>query len=154
MRSIPSFAAKALATQMQYKWQLTLLWGLLVGSATGVTAVVLAVVVANRWFEQRRGLVLGLLSAANATGQLVFLPIMARSIEVWGWRSAALAVAGLCAVVFLLAALFMRDRPEDKGLKAYGRQANEAGADKTSHPLEPPCAETSGSFTCLLGVGR
>ena len=67
----------ALTTRMHTAWQLTLLWGILVGSGTGVTSMVLAAVVANRWFDERRGLVLGALSAANATGQLVFLPLMA-----------------------------------------------------------------------------
>ena len=67
----------ALTTQMRTQWQLTRLWGILVGSGTGVTALVLAAVIANRWFDERRGLVLGVLSAANATGQLVFLPLLA-----------------------------------------------------------------------------
>ena len=74
----------ALTTQMRTQWQLTLLWGVLVGSGTGVTALVLAAVIASRWFDERRGLVLGLLSAANATGQLVFLPLL----PAW-WRRAA-----------------------------------------------------------------
>jgi len=70
-----------LTTRMQHEWQLLLLWGVLVGSGTGVTSMVLAAVIATRWFDERRGLVLGALSAANATGQLVFLPVLARQIE-------------------------------------------------------------------------
>src|SRR5512145_1055559 len=70
-------ASVALTTQMQSQWQLTLLWGVLVGTGTGVTSMVLAAIVASRWFDERRGLVLGILSAANATGQLVFLPLLA-----------------------------------------------------------------------------
>ena len=68
----------ALTTQMRTQWQLTLLWGVLVGTGTGVTSMVLAAIVATRWFDARRGLVLGALSAANATGQLVFLPLLAQ----------------------------------------------------------------------------
>src|SRR6185436_4083469 len=90
----------ALTTQMRTQWQLTLLWGVLVGTGTGVTSMVLAAVVATRWFEERRGLVLGALSAANATGQLVFLPLLARMVEQSGRRSATMAVAGAAAVVF------------------------------------------------------
>jgi sugar phosphate permease len=111
----------ALTTQMQNQWQLTLLWGVLVGTGTGVTSMVLAAIVANRWFDQRRGLVLGVLSAANATGQLVFLPILASLVATRGWRAAALLVAGAAAAVFVLVLLFMRDRPEDLGLLPYGR---------------------------------
>ncbi len=67
----------ALTTRMHSEWQLTLLWGIFVGAGTGVTSIVLAGVVATRWFDERRGLVVGALSAANATGQLVFLPLLA-----------------------------------------------------------------------------
>ena len=73
--------AVALSTRMHTQWQLMILWGVLVGAGSGVTSMVLAAVVATRWFDERRGLVLGALSAANATGQLVFLPALARVIE-------------------------------------------------------------------------
>jgi MFS family permease len=68
----------ALTAFMTTRWQMMLLWGVCVGSGTGVTAIVLAAVIANRWFERQRGLVLGFLTAANATGQLLFLPFLAR----------------------------------------------------------------------------
>jgi MFS family permease len=58
----------SLTTQMKAQWQLILLWGVGVGAATGVTAMVLAVVVTNRWFDSQRGVVLGTLSAANVGG--------------------------------------------------------------------------------------
>jgi len=60
--------AVALSTQMRNEWQLVLVWGVLVGVGTGVTSMVLAAIVATRWFDARRGVVLGALSAANATG--------------------------------------------------------------------------------------
>jgi sugar phosphate permease len=112
----------ALTTRMQHQWQLTLLWGVLVGTGTGVTSMVLAAIVANRWFDQGRGLVLGVLSAANATGQLIFLPTLASLVTNRGWRSAAMLVAAVAAGVVVLVMLFMRDRPEDLGLLPYGRQ--------------------------------
>jgi sugar phosphate permease len=110
----------ALTTKMQHQWQMTLLWGVCVGTGTGVTSMVLAAVVATRWFVARRGLVLGALSAANATGQLVFLPLLARVVEGQGWRSAAVIVAGAAAAVFIVVLVLMRDRPEDLGLRPYG----------------------------------
>jgi MFS family permease len=69
----------AVSTQMRAEWQLVLFWGVLVGAGTGVTSMVLAAIVATRWFDERRGVVLGALSAANATGQLLFLPSLARA---------------------------------------------------------------------------
>src|SRR3954453_22087632 len=97
---------------MRTPWQLTLLWGVLVGAGTGVTSMVLAAIVANRWFDERRGLVLGMLSGANATGQLLFLPPLARVVETSGWRTAAAIVAGTAALVFILVFVFLRDTPE------------------------------------------
>jgi sugar phosphate permease len=113
-----------LTTQMHSQWQMTLLWGVCVGTGTGVTSMVLAAVVATRWFDARRGMVLGALSAANATGQLVFLPLLAGIVERRGWRAAALVVAGAAVVVFAIVLVFMRDRPEDLGLRRYGQPAD------------------------------
>lgn len=111
----------ALTTRMHAQWHLTLLWGVLVGTGTGVTSMVLAAIIANRWFDERRGLVLGVLSAANATGQLIFLPSLASQVAAHGWRAAALLVAAAAAVVFVIVLIFMRDRPEELGLLPYGR---------------------------------
>ena len=121
-------SAVVLSTRMQAEWQLMLFWGVLVGAGTGVTSMVLAAIVATRWFDERRGVVLGALSAANATGQLVFLPMLARITESSGWRSATMLVAAAGAVVFVIVMLFMRDRPEDIGLLPYGRRAGGASA--------------------------
>ena len=112
--------AVALSTRMQTEWQLILFWGILVGAGTGVTSMVLAAVVATRWFDERRGVVLGALSAANATGQLVFLPALAQITASSGWRNAAFLVAAAGAVIFVIVLLFMRDRPQDIGLLPYG----------------------------------
>ena len=84
--------------------------GRAVGTGTGVTSMVLAAIIATRWFDERRGLVLGVLSAANATGQLVFLPLLASLVERSGWRAAALVVAGAAAVVFVIV-LLLHARP-------------------------------------------
>jgi MFS family permease len=132
-------ASVAVSTRMHTEWQLLLLWGVLVGAGTGVTSMVLAAVVATRWFDQRRGVVLGALSAANATGQLIFLPTLAGIVEASGWRAAALIVAAAAAVVFVIVFLFMRDRPTDLGLRPYGQPAD-AVPVATAPPLAPLAA--------------
>jgi sugar phosphate permease len=128
----------ALTTTMRSQWQLTLLWGVLVGTGTGVTSLVLAAVVATRWFEERRGLVMGALSAANATGQLVFLPTLAHFVDARGWRAACVIVAGSAVVVFVIVLLFMRDRPQDLGLRRYGQR--ESGAPEPARAMAPIAA--------------
>ena len=144
----------ALSTRMHSQWQLTLLWGVLVGTGTGATSMVLAAIVATRWFDQRRGLVLGALSAANATGQLVFLPLLASVVETQGWRSATLVVAGAAAAVFVLVLLLMRDRPESIGLRPYGQASDHV--TPPARPLAPIAAlrlaTKSRAFWVLAGT--
>ena len=112
-----------LTAVMRESWQLVVLWGILVGVGTGATALVFGALVANRWFVRRRGLVVGVFGAAWATGQLVFLPLMAHTIENHGWRYAALGVALLSAALIPVVWLVMRDRPSDIGLAPYGGEA-------------------------------
>jgi sugar phosphate permease len=78
-------------------------------------------VIANRWFVSRRGLVTGLLTASNATGQLVFLPLLGWIVTAQGWRTAALTVS-IVALAFTLplVALFLRDSPAEIGLRPLG----------------------------------
>lgn len=104
-------------------WQLILLWGVVLGVGTGLTAMVLAATVAARWFTERRGLVVGLLSASSATGQLLFLPMIASVTEHFGWRLALLVVCGFLALAAFVVLLLMRDRPSDLGLPPYGETA-------------------------------
>src|SRR3954453_23130666 len=66
---------------MTQVWHLVLLWGVVIGIGTGMTALVLGATVATRWFVNRRGLVVGVLTASVATGQLVFLPLLASLTE-------------------------------------------------------------------------
>jgi sugar phosphate permease len=101
-------------------WQLVLLLGVMLGVGSGMTALVLNAVVANRWFEARRGLVMGLLTASSATGQLIFLPVGTWLIEHYGWRMALLPVMATCVLVALAVLLVVRDHPRDLGLAAYG----------------------------------
>ncbi|MEB2845539.1 MFS transporter [Endobacterium cereale] len=101
-------------------WHLLLLWGVVIGVGTGMTALVLGATVASRWFSKRRGLVIGLMTASNATGQLVFLPLLAALTEAYGWRTALTLTVAVLATAFILVFLLMRDHPADLGLPAYG----------------------------------
>ncbi|MCJ8148020.1 MFS transporter [Shinella sedimenti] len=108
---------------MTQVWQLLLLWGVVIGVGTGMTALVLGATVATRWFSKRRGLVVGLMTASNATGQLVFLPLLAALTEAYGWRTALTLSVAVIATAMVLVLLLMRDHPSDVGLPAYGETA-------------------------------
>ncbi len=117
-------------------WQFLLLWGVMVGAGSGLAATVLGAAVANRWFTERRGLVMGLLTASTATGQMVFLPALATVVTAHGWRGAPLVVAGATALVIPVVAWLMRDEPRDVGLRPYGETGpvDAAPAKSTINP--------------------
>ena len=110
----------ALTSLMRAPWQMMALWGFLVGSGTGMIAMVLGATIAERWFVQNRGLVLGILTASSATGQLIFLPLLAILSVNFGWRAVSLTVALIALVMAPIAALLLRNRPSDIGLPRYG----------------------------------
>ena len=105
---------------MKHPWQLIALWGVVVGTGTGIIAIVLGATVVQRWFYLHRGLALGLLTASSATGQLIFLPVLAQLVVSSGWRWAVIVVAGVALLIAPITLLVMRDRPQDKGLTPLG----------------------------------
>lgn len=116
-------AGLTLASQMHTLWQLWLTWGVMLGLCTGITANVLGATIATRWFTKRRGLVVGILSASNATGQLLFLPIAAWLSEHWGWRAAMAPATIACCVCFVIFLLVVPNHPSDVNLPSYGEDA-------------------------------
>jgi MFS family permease len=128
------------ATMMTQVWQLVVLWGLVLGLGAGLIALVLGAVVANRWFDRRRGLVIGLLTASSSTGQLAFLPLAAWLIEHAGWRMALLPVGASCLVVAALAFCLVCSHPEDVASAPYGA---EPGAEPDTAPGIRPVSRPS-----------
>ncbi len=112
--------ALMLSLGMTHLWQLVLYWGLLLGVATGLTAMVLGATIATRWFSERRGLVIGILSASSASGQLLFLPMLASVTDNYGWRITLGIVCLALVVTAVLVVVFMSDRPSDLAIAAYG----------------------------------
>jgi len=132
----------ALSVTMTASWQLVLLWGVLVGVGTGSISMGFVATVATRWFEARRGLVTGVLTAASATGQLIFLPIVAEVTTRHGWRWASLIVAAAALSVVPLVLVFMRNYPQDKGLTPYGATA-------AAEPAVVPASSFAAAFDGL-----
>jgi MFS family permease len=127
-------------------WQLMLLWGVVIGIGTGMTALVLGATIAARWFVARRGLVVGIMTASVATGQLVFLPLLASLTERFGWRVALSLVCVMLGVSAFLVLLMMRDRPSDVGLRPFG--------DEGKEPLPAPPPNTAPIMAAALGTLR
>ncbi|SEI06765.1 MFS transporter [Tardiphaga sp. OK245] len=139
-------ASLILSLGMTQVWQLMALWGVAVGIGTGMTALVLGATVAARWFSARRGLVVGILTASAATGQLIFLPILASITEHSNWRWALALMCVMLAIAALGVLLVMRDRPSDIGIRPYG--------DTSTEPLAVPPPNTSPIMAAALGALR
>lgn len=113
-------AGAALSILATAPWMLVLTWGVLIGLGTGSMALVFAATVADQWFIKSRGLVVGILTAGSATGQLAFLPLIAVLVQDQGWRQASLLVAGGALLVVPLVLIFLRNHPVDIGMTPYG----------------------------------
>ena len=131
---------------MTQVWQLVLLWGVVIGLGTGMTALVLGATIAARWFAARRGLVVGILTASVATGQLVFLPMLATLTDRYGWRIALALMCVMLAVAAFAVLMIMRDRPSDLGLRPFG--------DAGTEPIAAPPPNNAPIMAASLGTLR
>jgi len=131
---------------MTQVWQLILLWGVVIGIGTGMTALVLGATIATRWFVARRGLVIGMLTASVATGQLAFLPLLATVTGRYGWRVALGLVCVMLGVAAFAVLMVMRDRPSDVGLRPFG--------DEGTAPLPAPPPANAPIMAAALGTLR
>jgi MFS family permease len=123
-------AGTGLSTFMTEPWQLFLTWGLMVGIGSGAGAVGMAAAVANRWFARRTGFAMGLLTSANAAGQLIFLPLLALLAERYGWQGVAVCVTLAIAMVLPIVAIMLPESPAQIGIGPYGTTVMQtAGSD-------------------------
>ncbi|MGW4636923.1 MFS transporter [Sphaerisporangium sp. NPDC004334] len=143
---------------MTSSWQLILCWGVLVGLGTGSMALAFVATVTDRWFVRHRGIVTGVLTAGGATGQLIFLPVLAWLAEGPGWRTAAVVVAVAALAVVPVVWLLLRDRPEDIGLTALGAEpavvpAAPAAGSGAGGPAGSAAAGPAAGDTAVRGGG-
>jgi predicted MFS family arabinose efflux permease len=128
-------AGTGLSNLMTAPWQLFLTWGLLVGIGSGAGAIGMAAAVANRWFQKRNGLAMGLLTAANAAGQLVFLPLLAMLAQRYGWRGVSIAVTLAVLAMLPVVAILLPESPANVGLGPYGAAASPPLTARRDNPF-------------------
>jgi MFS family permease len=109
---------------MNQPWHLWALWGVGVGIGAGSMALVFAATIANRWFIARKGIVVGALTAATASGQLIFLPMLSHFAVTYGWKSVSLTVGGAAALIIPFIFFFLKEKPELIGVTPYGAPEN------------------------------
>ena len=129
-------AAAFLSTRMSEPWQLDLLWGVLSGIGVGAISTVLAATIAARWFVRRRGLVMGICSAASGSGQLLAMPLLAAAVTGVGWRGMCVLIGIVAVLTVPLAASLLRDRPEQLDMLPYGAAAPvPAASSRAGNPI-------------------
>lgn len=105
------FAAISL---IEAPWQLFLICGLFLGLGMATHDVVTLGAI-SRWFENRRGIMSGVVKCGTAVGQMIMPPTAAFLFATLGWRDAAVAMGLTAAVVLVIAALMVRRPPKPAG---------------------------------------
>ncbi|NDZ61994.1 MFS transporter [Streptomyces anulatus] len=113
-------AGALLTSFMSQPWQLVAYWGVLIGLGSGCLTMTFAASITADWFDKRRGLVTGALSSSSHLGQLIFLPLLAWSVDRFDWRPPVVTLAFVALAVAALVLLLLRDHPADIGAKPYG----------------------------------
>lgn len=142
----------ALTVLVNQSWQILLTWGLLIGLGTGSMALVFAATIANTWFTKSRGLVIGILTAGSAAGQLVFLPFIALLAQDPGWRQASLLIAAGALAVVPLVLKFLKNSPADAGVLPYGAEGPAMEEQAASQAAAPEGAPRSNAAVRALQV--
>jgi MFS family permease len=113
-----------LASQwMSASWHYLLTWGVLSGLGSGAVASVLGAAVVARWFAQRQGLAMGLLSASTATGSLIFLPVLAWLTSDGAWLPVVRVVGTACLVLVPVVLWLVPEHPADVASPRFGEDA-------------------------------
>ena len=136
-----------LTVWMTEAWQLFLYWGIMVGFGTGCLALVFASMVANRWFHKHRSLITGIFSAAYATGQLAFLPLITTLTDTVGWRSGSLVVAGFALLIVPVFALIYKEHPRDA-------KTLPVGATEQFQEDAKPAVTVRGNLSVLVAAAK
>ncbi len=117
------------------------LGGLGIGLSTALPAQTLPVY----WFKRYRARATAIILLGAAVFGFLINPFDAFLLERWGWRTAWVVIAGISLFVALIAALFIRNRPEDLGQRRDGRPADE-DEERDEEEL-PDAVPTSHQFT-------
>ncbi len=135
-------AGTLLSMFIRETWQLYLTWGFMVGIGASAGSIGLATAVVNRWFAIHKATAVGIMSSANAAGQLIFLPFLGMMADRFGWQAVALTVSVAMAGVVVLLFLFLPESPARIGLPLLG----------ATEVTEPRIAPGQNPFALTLGA--
>ena len=119
----------ALCSSITSLWQLSLLFGVIAGMGHGAIYVVPTSTL-SRWFIQRKGYAIGIATAGLGFGLFLVPPITAQVISMYGWQATFVILGVTFFAVNVIAGIFIRSSPEDKGLRPLGEIEEEPSAPK------------------------
>lgn len=96
-------------------WECVLGYSILGGAGIGFTTIIPCQTLAQNWFDKRKALVTAIILASGGIVGFFWPRIIGWILDTEGWRAAWLIIAGISAGVAVLAALFVRERPENLG---------------------------------------
>ncbi|MDR6227347.1 MFS transporter [Desmospora profundinema] len=132
--------------------ELWLWFGILASIGFGGASSVAASVAVTRWFNRKRGLALGMITAGFGAGQFFIVPLAIVLIQTWGWPVASLVLAGILIVfAFPLLLIFLKDKPADLGMEPYGGMSEKSSLNKGDGSVVTPVTYWKHrGFWCLL----
>lgn len=121
-----------LCSMVTHAWQLIALFATLAPVSMVVAGYVPSQALVSRWFEQRRGMAIGLSALGQSMAGAVLPPILAIALPALGWRHTFQFIAGFIACVCVpLTLFFVRNRPrpeEGRGFEFVEDAAKKAAA--------------------------
>jgi len=100
-----------ITSQINSLWQIYLSYSVLLAMGTG--GIVISVTAAvSKWFDQNRGLAIGIATSGTGLGTLVIAPFAGYLITEYGWRQSFLILGLIAIVVIISLAVALRENPE------------------------------------------
>lgn len=126
----------------QNVWTLGLAFGLVASAGFAGVSQVPATVAVTRWFNDRRGMAMAIISMGSSVGQMVVPPATIFLNDSLGWRSTTLILAGLLALLSPLVWCLLKPSPGAVGLLPYGGESAARSAAAEAHGAAPEAAST------------
>ena len=106
----------------------------------------------TRWFDKRRGLVMGIMMSGNGVGPFIFSPMITWMIFMWSWQTAYIVLSCLMTVCLSLASVLIRNHPYEMGLSPYGGslQTTAIGPHRLSRGTSKPAQKKESPWGDVL----
>jgi len=103
-----------------------LTWGVMIGIGVG-TSYSPTVSTVSRWFNDRKGLAVGIAVSGLGVGTLVFSPLSEAIKTALGWRATAFIIGFIVWIVYFAGAFIIRRNPDEMGLQPFSRSVKPSG---------------------------